>query len=157
MTSSSTESHHETLEFSVGTTAPDTDELSVYATASLVVDGVAFDCRIIGSSHYISAPAIEFHEVASCRQVSMPRTQEVSLPDGCADQYRYDLGTVDCELTIETRPIDAYPADRTFDLHHEFDALAVTAIDRREDGYETYHTYTEFDRTLYTRTRFDGL
>ncbi|MDS0259302.1 DUF2617 family protein [Haloarcula sp. S1CR25-12] len=157
MTSSSTESRHETLEFGIGTTAPDSDALSVYATERLSVDGVAFDCRVIGSSHYITAPAIDFHEIASCRSVAMPRTRTVSLVEGCSGQYRYEVGAVDCELTIETRPLEAYPAEREFDLHYAFDERAVTAVDAREDGYETFHTYTEFDRTVYTRTRFDGL
>lgn len=157
MTSSSTESVHETLEFGIGTTAPDSDALSVYATERLTVGGVAFDCRVIGSSHYVSAPALDFHEIASCRSVDMPRTRTVSLVDGCSGRYRYELGDVDCELTIETRPLEAYPADRSFDLHHAFDERAVTAIDARDDGYETYHTYTEFDRTVYTRTRFEDL
>jgi len=158
MTSSSTEaSRHETLEFGIGTTGPDSDALSVYATGQLSVDGVTFDCKVIGSSHYISAPTLDFHEIASCRTVSMPRTQTVSLVDGCSGRYHYAVGDVDCELTIETRPLAAFPADREFDLSYSFDERAVTAIDARPDGYETYHTYTEFDRTVYTRTRFDGL
>ena len=157
MTSSSTESRHETLEFGIGTTAPDSDALSVYATANLTVDGVTFDCRVIGSSHYISAPALDFHEIASCRSVEMPRTRTASLVEGCSGRHRYELDAVDCELRIETRPLEAYPADRAFDLRYAFDERAVTAIDARDDGYETYHTYTEFDRTVYTRTRFDGL
>jgi hypothetical protein len=157
MTSSSPESRHETLEFGIGTDPPDPDELSVYATGELTIGGVAFDCRVIGSSHYIAAPAVDFHEIASCRTVSMPETRTVSLRDGCTAQFRHDAGPVTCTLTIETAPLSAYPADREFDLSYTFDERAVTAIDGRADGYETYHTYTEFDRTVYTRTRFEDL
>lgn len=157
MTSSSPESRHETLEFGIGMEAPDSEELSVYATGSLTVDGVTFRCRVIGSSHYITAPALEFHELASCQSVAMPESRTVSLTEGCTAQSHHELGPVSCTLTIETAPLEAYPADRNFDLAYTFDERAVTAIDGREDGYETYHTYTEFDRTVYTRTRFEDL
>jgi len=157
MTSSSPESIHETLEFGIGATAPDPDQLSVYASRTLEIGGVDFECRVIGSSHYVHAPAIDFHEIASCRSVAMPETRTVSLVDGCSTERRHDIGPVSCTLTIETAPLDAFPPDRSFDLAHAFEADAVTAIDARADGYETYHTYTEFDRTVYTRTQFEDL
>lgn len=148
---------HETLQFGIDTDGPDSDALTVYAADRATIGGVAFDCHVIGSSHYISAPGIPFHEIASCRPVSMDCCHTVSLSDDVDQTRRYDLGNVTCTLDIETRPLSAYPSAASFDLAYEFGERALTAIDVLADGYETYHTYTEHDCTVYTRTRFDGL
>jgi hypothetical protein len=62
-----------------------------------------------------------------------------------------------CETLVERRPLAAFPAEESFDLAYWFDDDAVTTIDLRSDGYETYHTYPEFDLALYTRTVFDSV
>ena len=58
---------------------------------------------------------------------------------------------------VEHRSLEAFPAEESFDLAYWFGEDAVTAIDLGETGYETYHTYPEYDLALYSRTRFSRL
>ncbi|WP_435102540.1 DUF2617 family protein [Halarchaeum sp. P4] len=128
--------------------APSLAEMDVKAHATLECRSAPVDFYVIGSSHAVSAPTLGFHELCSCEPLAgehetIPLTTRVTrqrtLPDGGV-------------LTVETRPLDAFDPDADYDLQYRFAPRAHTAIRVGERAYETYHTYPEHDRTVYTQT-----
>lgn len=146
----------DTLTF-VHSPQPPTSELSVYESATRSFLGTAFTFRIIGSSHYVSAPAYDFHELSSCTPVATEGTTLGLDDDWDARTLSYETDRLRCETTVERQPLSAFPRDREFDLAHWFEADAVTTIELGPAGFETYHTYPEFDLALYTQTVFQTL
>ncbi|WP_136688932.1 DUF2617 family protein [Halorhabdus amylolytica] len=152
-----------TLQF-VHSTEPPSIDLQVFDSLTTRVLGTSFTFRVIGSSHYISAPAYDFHELVSCEQLSGDAGERIALDgpqqdsDGhssTAISLEYETERVRCETKIERRPLATFPADATFDLAYWFEEDAATTVTIGATGYETYHTYPEFDLALYTRTSFE--
>ncbi|PSQ45835.1 hypothetical protein BRD17_00505 [Halobacteriales archaeon SW_7_68_16] len=127
--------------------------LTVHGTGSMAVMGTTATIRVIGSSHYLAAPDLGLYELCSCRPIA-PASDGVAVAvdarEGTTIDHRTDAATV--ETTVETRPIESFPATATFDVAHRFDAHAYTALHATEAGYCTYHTYPEFDACLHTET-----
>lgn len=146
-----------TLYFGFSRKPPRFDEMRVFESETLQFCGVDFTFNIIGYSHYIEAPGIDYYELCSCRhpaedgdpeaQFTFPLDTGTSLNLGAA------LGEVDVETKVETGPLAMFPEDDDFDLVHEFSDDAYTTIKLLpdENAYETYHTYPEIDLTVYTR------
>jgi len=170
----------ETLQFVHGT-APPADDVRVFDSLTREWLGAEFTFRVVGSSHYVSAPAYAFHELSTCDPVDADGATTLRL-DGptvadatggrppsdtraTADsvdpdaRFRLDHATegLCCTTLVERRPLAAFPADEAFDLSYRFGEDAYTTIDIGTVGYETYHTYPEFDLALYTRTAFDSV
>jgi len=155
-----------TLQFVHSTNPPSTD-LRIFDSLTTHVLGTSFTFRIIGSSHYVSAPAYDFHELSSCEPVPGKDVETIHLDGpqqdtthGCtatATTLEYETERLHCETMIERRTLDAFPAEASFDLAYWFEEDAATTIDIGADGYETYHTYPEFDLALYTRTTFESV
>ncbi|MFC6976854.1 hypothetical protein ACFQL1_22530 [Halomicroarcula sp. GCM10025709] len=146
----------ETLTF-VHSSTPPTDEVTVFDELTQPFLGTEFRFRVIGSSHYVSAPEYDFYELSSCDPVESTGAT-IPLKDG-GERRRLDHETdgIRCETVLEHRPLASFPAGESFDLSYWFGQDAVTAIALDKDGYETYHTYPEYDLTLYSRTRFTRL
>jgi hypothetical protein len=174
----------DTLQF-VHSTSPPATDVRVFDSLTRHFLGAEFTFRVVGSSHYISAPAYDFHELSSCEPVpgedvatirldavsasespaadDAGQTGSESLTADEADtgestrRLTYETGALQCETLVERRPLAAFPSDASFDLAYWFDDDAVTTIDLGSDGYETYHTYPEVDLALYTRTVFESV
>ncbi|WP_436926382.1 hypothetical protein [Halosimplex amylolyticum] len=177
-----------TLHF-VHSAGPPTSDVRVFDSLTRRFLGAEFTFRVIGSSHYVSAPAYDFHELSSCEPVGCDgattlrldgattadvepdgRTEPAPTADAGADERAdatrtaepaprrridYAVDGLRCTTVVERRPLAAFPAEGTFDLAYRFGPDAVTTVDVLADGYETYHTYPEFDLALYTRTVFE--
>ena len=144
----------QTVSFVHSTTPPPSD-VTVYSTLSRDFLGSTFTFRVIGSSHYVSAPAYGFHELATCDGVAVDNTATFRLNRQWESRtLTHENDRVECETTVVRRPLAAFPRDRSFDLAYWFETDAVTAIDLRPVGFETYHTYPEFDLTVYSQTVF---
>ncbi|WP_415379901.1 hypothetical protein [Halosimplex sp. TS25] len=159
-----------TLHF-VHSTGPPTSDVRVFDSLTRRFLGTEFTFRVIGSSHYVSAPAYDFHELSSCEPVDCDGTTTLRLDGATTADERADAASaadtgprrrieyatdgLACATVVERRPLAAFPAEATFDLVYWFGDDAVTTVDVRADGYETYHTYPEFDLALYTRTVFE--
>ena len=172
----------ETLRFVQTDRPPATDGIRVFDALERSFLGAAFTFRIIGSSHYISAPAYDFYELAACDGAptevgngteTEPGTETASR-DGAAipleadrpsRRLAFETASLRCETTVDHRPLSAFPHGRfrsrpdSFDLAHAFggDPEAATTIEIDDRGYETYHTYPEYDLALYTRTVFTAV
>lgn len=162
----------ETLRFVQTDRPPATDGIRVFDSLSRSFLGTAFAFRIIGSSHYITAPGYDFYELAACD--GAPASTETANREGAAiplgtnrpsRRLVYETDSLRCETTVDHRPLSAFPHERfrsrpdSFDLAHAFDGdpEAATTIELEDRGYETYHTYPEYDLALYTRTVFTAV
>lgn len=183
-----------TLHFVHSTTPPSTD-VRVFDSLTTQFLGAEFTFRVIGSSHYVSAPAYDFHELSSCDPVGGDDVTTLRLDGATSDASESDPGSSNsdpgsshsetdrlnsetdrflfegdaarrldyvaeglrCATVVERQPLAAFPDGDSFDLAYRFGEDAVTTIDLRTDGYETYHTYPEFDLALYTRTVFESV
>lgn len=153
----------ESLQLTYATRPPTLDDIRVFDSLTRRFLGTEFTFRVIGSSHYISAPAYEFYELAACDPappVDRGGTTIPLEPDRSPSRLVFENDALRCVTRVEHRPLSAFRSDRSgpqsVDLAHTFDGAseAVTTIEIDEDGYETYHTYPEFDLALYTRTVF---
>ncbi|MFC7140439.1 hypothetical protein ACFQMA_11440 [Halosimplex aquaticum] len=169
-----------TLHF-VHSASPPASDVRVFDSLSRRLLGAEFTFRVIGSSHYVSAPAYEFHELSSCEPVDCDGVTALRLdgpttagtaadagadesatpsPEGGTGSRRridYAADGLRCSTVVERRPLSAFPVEAAFDLSYWFGPDAVTTVDVRADGYETYHTYPEFDLALFTRTVFESV
>lgn len=138
---------------------PPVGDVRVFETLESEVAGVDFLFRIIGASHFISAPEVGFHEVASCRPVSASAAVErvLELDSSGSERLSHRSEGIECDVTVDLGSLDAFPRNETFDLSYRFAPDAYTTIDIFETGYETYHTYPEHDLTVYTETDFSRL
>ncbi|WP_247003642.1 DUF2617 family protein [Halosolutus gelatinilyticus] len=155
----------DTLRFVHADRPPAADEIRVFESLTRPFLGAAFTFRIIGSSHYVSAPAYGFYELAACDPANPGDRTGTELPldpNRPPRRLAFETDAFRCQTVVEHRPLSAFPHDRfrtdlgSFDLAHAFDGdpEAVTTIELDEDGYETYHTYPEYDLALYTRSAF---
>ncbi|WP_436911401.1 hypothetical protein [Halosimplex marinum] len=160
----------ETLQFVHGP-APPTDDVRVFDSLTREWLGAEFTFRVVGSSHYVSAPAYGFHELSTCDPVDADGATTLRLDgptvhgsggsDPAADEGRrrltYTADGLRCATLVERRPLAAFPAEAAFDLSYRFGEDAYTTVEVGADGYETYHTYPEFDLALFTRTTFESV
>ncbi|SEQ85149.1 DUF2617 family protein [Natrinema salaciae] len=155
----------ETLQFVHADRPPETGDVRVFDSFTRRFLGTAFTFRIIGSSHYVSAPEYDFYELSTCDPAPTVVRDGTGIPlesDRPPRRLVFETDALRCVTTVEHRPLSAFPHDRFrsgspgFDLAYAFDGNpdAVTTIEIAEDGYETYHTYPEFDLALYTRSAF---
>lgn len=151
------------LHFVFSQSPPGLDQMEVFDTDMLEFEGSEFYFKVIGYSHYIIAPDIDYYELCSCRPPTTvgenARTEEIPLSK--PQEYTFTVTTeaVKVDVTVETGPLSMFPAGENYDLKHEFgtDAYTTIAIDQEEGTYETYHTYPEFDLTIYTKNQFSQL
>ncbi|WP_299265897.1 DUF2617 family protein [Halorientalis sp.] len=158
MTPSSTtdpEVHTDRLFVGFGSDRPDCSRLTVFAETSVELCGTPAEVAVIGSSHYLYAPDLCFREIISCKSLPHDAVAELRVPDGDDRRLRYAGESVTAEITVSVRHIDTYPTDGAFDLIHEFEPDAYTAIAVDGDSYETYHTYPEHGCLVYSETELE--
>jgi len=158
----------DTLRF-VHSAHPPAADLRVFDSLSREFLGTEFTFRVVGSSHYVSAPAYDFYELSSCKPVASEPAATVRLDggrkgvptgdDGAAPalEFDYEHGRLRCRTRVERRPLSAFPDGASFALSYRFEEDAFTTVDVGEEGYETYHTYPEYGLALYTRTVFESV
>lgn len=148
-----------TIQFLHDDTPPTTD-VTVYDSLTRQFLGAEFTFRVVGSSHYVTAPAYDFYELSSCERVRAATRVELD-PSLGRQTLTYEADGLRCETVLDRQPLATFfdddPTDSSFDLSHEFEPDAVTTIDVGDDWFETYHTYPEFDLTLFSRTTFESV
>lgn len=143
--------------------SPPATDVTVYDSLTRQFLGTEFTFRVVGSSHYVTAPAYNFYELSSCEPV--PAATRVELDPSLGRRtLTFETDGLRCETVLDRRPLAAFfdensgdLTDSSFDLSHEFAEDAVTTVDVCENCFETYHTYPEFDLTLFSRTTFESV
>jgi len=146
----------ETLTFA-HTDEPPASDVTVYASLTREFLGVQATFDVIGSSHRVSVPALEFYELSSCAAVENATGTRVALsPDGGRRELTHETDELRCVTTVDRFPLAEFDrAVGSFDLAHRFAPEAVTTVDVGDHGFETYHTYPEHDLAVYSRSRVD--
>lgn len=130
-------------------------DLTVFETAERTLLGSRFVFRVIGSSHCVAAPERRYYELCSCGDAGGDAGLRIPLERGVSETVETACGDVpSVSTTVETVPLEAFSPSDAFDVSYRFAPDAYTAIDVGERGYETWHTYPEYDLAVVTRTSF---
>jgi len=148
----STDDRPTKLYFGYADTTPELETLDVKTVHpdTLLESPAVF--TVIGESHYVGLPTLGFHELCSCRPVSLETAYETPLSTDVERTFRFDGDTLLATTTVSGRPIDAFPGPEAATVAFRFGPNAWTTICVDEAGYETYHTYPEYGLALYTET-----
>jgi hypothetical protein len=139
-----------TLYVGFTTRAPDLDGVEVYERLAAELFGVQFTFDVIGTSHHVAAPGVDFHEVASCERLPGGTVHEYPLRPGVDETLRFRTDGVACETRVWTEAGAELPTDP--DVGYVFSEAARTAIRVGDAGYETFHTYPEHGLTVRSET-----
>lgn len=166
------------LHFAYATTAPDLSAFDVKRVVPSTLLGEPAALTVIGESHYVGVPALDFHEVCSCRPTA-GESADVSavtpLERGVEREVSFDSDRLRVETRAEVRPIADFPGASDADAAFRFGPDAWTTIELGAAGptaasaetastgtdreaspgtatYETYHTYPERGLAVYTET-----
>ncbi|UPM43043.1 DUF2617 family protein [Halocatena salina] len=147
----------ERLYFAYTLAPPPLDRFDVKRTVSAELFGKPATLTIIGSSHYIASRQLGFHELCSCRPLHAESMASVSLLEPVDQSFTFENDLLSASTTLETRPLSDHPTTDHADIAYRFASEAWTMITLTRTGYETYHTYPEYDCTLYTRTHLTAV
>jgi hypothetical protein len=142
----------ETLHLSQRSERPDLNELDIKHSETRSLLGAEWTVAVIGSSHYLGSSELGYHELCSCEPVGGPSVVDVPLTVGTDRRFETDAGAATATTTVEGRPLSAFPGPDTADVAYRFGPDAYTTVDLSGRGYETYHTYPEYDLALRTTT-----
>ncbi|WP_202932690.1 hypothetical protein [Halorussus salinus] len=160
------------LHFAYATSEPNLDAFDVKRVVPSDLCGEPAALTVIGESHYVGVPALEFHEVCSCKPVSGDSTAVTPLESGVEREFAFETDRLRVETEAEVRPIEEFPGPDGTDAAYRFgpdawttiklnsspesagtDESAPTPAPDSSATYETYHTYPEHDLAVYTFTR----
>jgi len=114
-----------------------------------------FTFTVIGNSHYIECPELDFYELLSCKPINENSARRLSLRSEFTFRVMSQTDEIVIENEIQTKPLAEFPSPETFDIAYRFAEDAYTTIHcPYSDSYETYHTYPEHDLALYTKDTF---
>ena len=135
---------------------PPTSDVTVYASLTREFLGTQATFEVIGSSHRVAVPALEFYEMSSCAPVENATGTEIPLTtDGERREITHETDRLRCVTTVDRLPLAAFDEHESFDLAYRFGPDAVTTVDVGDRQFETYHTYPEHDLAVYSRTVFE--
>ena len=135
---------------------PPTSDVTVYASLTREFLGAQATFEVIGSSHRVVVPALEFYELSSCAPVENATGTEISLVTaGDRREITHETDRLRCVTTVDRLPLADFDADESFDLSYRFGPDAVTTVDVGDRQFETYHTYPEHELAVYSQTVFE--
>lgn len=158
-----------TLHFAYATDAPSLDAFDVKSVTPAELLGEPAALTVIGESHYVGLPALDFHEVCSCKPLSAESAYTVPLELGVEKTLAFETDSLSVETAVEVQRIDQFPGAESATASYRFGPDAWTTVEVGNTGavgesppsgdsplnarYETYHTYPEYELAVYTETR----
>ncbi|WP_128478727.1 DUF2617 family protein [Halorussus pelagicus] len=158
------------LHFAYASSEPNLEVFDVKRVVPSELCGEPAALTVIGESHYVGVPALDFHEICSCKPVSGDSTAVTPLELGVEREFAFETDRLRVETLAEVRPIEAFPGQEEADAAFRFgpDAWTTITLDPAGSGeraaatdesvadasgtYETYHTYPEHGLAVYTFT-----
>lgn len=147
----------EQLYFAYTQTPPPFDRFDIKKLVSVELCGRPATLTIIGASHYIGSRRLGFHELCSCTPLASEPMASVSLLEPVDRSFAFENERLSASTAVETRALADRPEADNADVAYRFGPDAWTMIILTTNGYETYHTYPEYECTLYTRTRLTAI
>lgn len=158
------------LHFAYATSEPNLDAFDVKRVVPSELLGEPAVLTVIGESHYVGVPALDFHEVCSCKPLesgvlAVESTAETPLRRGVQREFAFENDCLRVETEAEVRAIEAFPGPESADAAFRFGPDAWTTIElgvgnetdapasASRASYETYHTYPEYGLAVYTLTK----
>ncbi|WP_276302453.1 DUF2617 family protein [Halorussus lipolyticus] len=158
------------LHFAYATSEPNLDAFDVKRAVPSELLGEPAVLTVIGESHYVGVPALDFHEVCSCKPLesgvsAADSTAQTPLERGVTREFSFESDLLRVETDAEVRAIEEFPGPESADAAFRFGPDAWTTIElgagRQSDAgasdprasYETYHTYPEYGLAVYTLTK----
>ncbi|SEL80955.1 hypothetical protein [Haloferax larsenii] len=141
------------LHFGYTTEVPDLASVDVKTVHPELLLGEPAVFTVIGESHYVGLPTLDFHELCSCKPLSSETTHETPLSVGVAHDFDFESEHLRAQTVVEGRPLDRFPGADEATVAYRFGPDAWTTLHATDAGYETYHTYPEYELALYTETR----
>ncbi|SFK64031.1 hypothetical protein SAMN04487950_0328 [Halogranum rubrum] len=143
------------LYFEYARETPALDELDVKTVHPDDLLGSPAVFTVIGESHYVGLPELDFHELCSCTPLSAEQSHETPLSTDVDREFRFESARIAATTTVVGKPLAAFPGPEESTVAYQFGPDAWTTIRVDDAGYETYHTYPEHGLALYTETTFD--
>jgi hypothetical protein len=142
------------LHFAYTTSPPAFDGFDVKAMTPTTLCGAPATVAVVGQSHVVTAPALDYHEICSCASLA-ETARTISLDPGTAGEVRVARDGVVAETRLRVEPLSAFPGPEGTTISYRFAPEAWTTATVAGDGtgYETYHTYPERDVAVFTETR----
>jgi hypothetical protein len=142
------------LHFAYASDPPDVERFDVKTLTPGELLGRPCAFAVIGQSHLVSAPALDYHEVCSCDPLPAAASQTTTLDPGASGRVAFESDAVRAETTVRVEPLSAFPGAEGTDAAFRFGPDAWTTVAVADDGagYETYHTYPERDASVRTET-----
>lgn len=142
------------LHFAYTTTPPAFDDFDVKALTPTTLCGAPATVAVVGQSHVVTAPALDYHEICSCASLA-ETAQTIALEPGTAETVRVAREGVVAETRLGVEPLSAFPGPEGTTISYRFAPEAWTTATVADDGtgYQTYHTYPERDVAVATETR----
>lgn len=132
------------------------DLIKIYNKTKRKILDDLFEIYVIGQSHCISAKKRNFLELFSCEKISNQTPLfEIDLNDkkieklNCTFKFAYGL------ISIKIIKFESSYINKKYDFSYFFSNESFTGITYLEDGYETFHSYIEFDLIIVTKTKFN--
>ena len=135
----------------------DINEFSIYAQKTIYVNGLEIELYVIGESHIINIPRLNYTEILAGVS-NFEFMMHVPINQNMQVSSSKDSGNIQTsfELQITNMTNDIFNEIEKFDLYFEFDKKALTAIKVESDLLiTTVHTYPEFGKTIQTVTKLD--
>lgn len=131
---------------------PPTSDVRVFDSLTRQFLGTEFTFRVVGSSHYVSAPAYDFYELSSCEPVACGDVATVRLDGGLArsEAGSEHGGEADTSSVPDCRDragvqADSPPARR---IEYETDAVRCETVIERQP-LAVFPENTAFDLTYW--------
>ncbi len=125
----------------------------VFAEQQHFINGSEFFLWVVGDSHFIGSHELEFYELCSCKPL---KDAEASLRidefPSALFESKFSGGTAKTKVWVEK--FRSNFKAKNYDLSHDFGPDAFTGIKIFDDGYESLHTYPEYDALVFSRTEF---
>ncbi|WP_396613678.1 hypothetical protein ACH9L7_18520 (plasmid) [Haloferax sp. S1W] len=141
------------LYFGYATEVPDLASVEVKTVHPGTLVGELAVFTVIGESHYVGIPGLDFHELCSCKPLPSEQTHETPLSVGVEREFYFESEQLDARTVVTGAPLDSFPGPDESTVAYRFGPDAWTTIHASDIGYETYHTYPEYELALYTETR----
>lgn len=128
------------------------DDIRVFDSAEITLDGKTYTAEIIGYSHRLYSNDDEFCEVLS----SEPIGDDVwmgNITDTYSTEVKTNCGNMTVRTEVRVTQLDEFSPSDEYLLCYKFAEDAYTSIKKiSHTAYKTYHTYPEYDCCIITVT-----
>jgi hypothetical protein len=128
--------------------------LDIYQSAEVEILGKPFNLCIIGASHFIYSKELDYSEIFACAPLSLANLNVLDVRKlGSKELEPFVLPEVRVTTRISVEAYDETQLSKKKPLlEYAFEPQGLTQIWQSETGWETLHTYPEYEACVRTQT-----